>query len=111
MKKAKKTAAFLFVVVLLMSSVAFAGQNYEVSANDVEIVQTADHEINQARWISIQKEYTSGTIPDHIVYNSGGYTGILYFQSAEIFTDKVIATFAGWVKSGVDPASCGDYQY
>src|SRR5690554_4424983 len=106
-----KKIALLFVVVLLMSSVAFAGQAYEVSANDVEIVQTADQEINQAKWITVKKPYTNGIIPDHIVYNSGGYTGILYFQSAEIFTDKVIATFAGWVKSGVDPASCGDYQY
>jgi len=43
-----KKIALLFVVVLLMSSVAFAGQAYEVSANDVEIVQTADQEINHA---------------------------------------------------------------
>lgn len=110
----KKVAFLLVVVMLLMSStVVFAAQPEEVLLTNVEeFVRATDSGINVDRkWQEVQKFYGPGQIiPRSIMYNSGGYSGILYFESGFVYTDGVEVWYSGWVYSGdVQPWGLAEY--
>lgn len=107
-----KKVAFLLVVVmlLLMSSVvALAAQPNQVSLSSGEELDSGV--CSDKIWVMESRVYSAGqSIPSTIMYDSGGYTGILYFQSAIVFHGGVIADYAGWAYSGsVQPWSITEY--
>lgn len=112
-----KKVALLFIVAMLLvmsSVVAYAAQPEAITLNSEtdEITQISDSGILSTRkWIEVSVDFgINENVPKTIMYNSGGYTGILYFQSAFVWTNGVTAEYAGWVYKGdVQPWSLVKY--
>jgi len=93
-----KKVAFLFVVVLLLSSVAFAGQSQQLPASNGEFDQTTDSNVeSNSYFLKIKHSY----VGEYLWFNDGNYSGKLYYQGKDIY--------AGWVYgTGPQPWSLTD---
>lgn len=99
-----RRVTFLLVVVLLLlvNSVVAAQPNGVLLTSKEEFVQQTESGVYvDKKWVEVSKPYTPGqSVPSSIMYDSGGYTGILYFQGGFVFEDGFLAEYAGWVYGG-----------
>jgi len=73
-----KKLIFMLVVVVLMSSVAFAGQSQQLPASNGEFDQTTDSNVESSSY-TLTIGLPSYVGPSYL-YSDGNYSGILYFQ-------------------------------
>jgi len=84
-----KKLVFLSIVLLLMSSVAFAGQSQQLPTSNGEFDQTTDSNVESNSYYLI---YPHAYVGETYLYSDGYWSGILYYQGGGIY--------AGWVYSG-----------
>ena len=101
----KKVAlSFIVAMLLVMSSVvAYAAQPAEVTLTDEEAISVHATRI----WKDVWKTYNAGqTVTPTIMYNAGGYTGILYYMYGYHDGNYYHALYSGWIYTGeVQPFS------
>ena len=108
-----KKVALLFIVAMLLvmsSVVAYAAQPEAITLNSEtdEITQISDSGILSTRkWIEVSVDFgINENVPKTIMYNAGGYTGILYYMYGYHDGNYYHALYSGWIYTGeVQPFS------